>query len=408
MTRVSLLSLSTLICLLAPDWSSLVHADSQTCARVAEDVVIADGVIDDWSGIGRRSVGGTERDASFTIRCAYDDKRLHLAVEARDDFMYRGKKPSTRKDDHLLVELKISGKKSDRLVLFPANDQVARTRRWNGRKVPAWLEVEDAQIRRGWAMELSMPLTRIRGYNQNAGAIIARIQLNDADYAAKIEGRVTFDGQLTLEGADALYQAFLASTKLSPEDITLDTMANVDDSPGAERIVAGGDLIGIIGDQFFYMTLPVAAGKDVAKVQVVDLRGDGTKSILTQVRQHGNGGSRDLLIVWHAGSNQLQQVLAWEIRKEKAGKVLENRWSLAPRGKYRTGRSAKRGRDLVLEVSDKDARGWDEDNYFEQPAQDAQPILTPWSDQTSAVYYLDGNSAQGGDPKKRGKKRRRK
>lgn len=407
MTRVSLLSASFLIYVLWSGASSPAYADSLTCARVAADVVTADGILDDWSGGDATAVGGKKRDASFTIRCAYDETRLHLSVEVRDDFLYRGKKPSAKKDDHLMFELKGSGPKSDRLVVYPATDQVARKRLWNGRKLPGWLEVEDSQIRRGWAMELSIPMARLRGFEKGVGTVSARVELRDSDYAAKVEGRLSFAGQLTLEGADAVYKSFLSTTKLAARHITLDTMANVDDSPGRERIIAGRDIIGIVGEQFFYMKLPVAAAKDVAKVQVAHLRGDGTKSIITQIRQHGNGGSRDLLIVWQVSGNQFQQVLAWEIRKEKDGRVLENRWSLAPRGKYRTGRASKRGRDLVLEVSEADAKGWDEDNYFERPAQDAQAILTPWSDQTSAVYYFEGNSAQGGDPKKERKKRRR-
>lgn len=385
----------------------LAHADSQTCARVADDVIETDGIIDDWSGVARKSVGGKDRNASFTLRCAYDQKRLHLAVEVRDDYLYRGARPSTKKDDHLLIELRVTGKKSDRLIVFPANDSVDRKHTFNNKKLPKWMRVEDAQVRRGWAMEVSLPMARLRGFSKSAAAVNARIELRDADYAAKVKKRLSFNGQLTLEGADEMYRSFLAAAKLSARDITLDTMANVDDQPGLERVIAGRGLIGIVSDQFFYMQLPVTSPGDVSKVEVADLRGDGTRSIITELRQHGNGGSRDLLIVWQVSGNQLQQVLAWEIRKEKNGKVLSNRWSLVPRGKYRKGKRSRKGRDLLLEVSDSDTRGWDEDNYFERPAADVQAILTPWSDQTSAVYYFEGNSAQGGEPMPKGKRRKR-
>lgn len=418
MTRASLLWPKSVFCLLtaglllgplggALTTQSLAHADSLTCNRVSGDAIESDGIIDEWAGNARQTVGGKDRDASFTLRCAYDERNLYLAIEVRDDFLYRGKKPSTKKDDHVAIDLKVSGKKSDRLLVFPASDKVGHKQTFNGRKLPKWLQVENAQKRRGWGLEVSMPMTRLRGYSKSAGAITARVQMRDSDYAARVEAKETFDGTLALEGADAVYKSFLATSKLSARDIKLDTMANVDDEPGKERVIAGQNIIGIVSDQFFYMTLPVAKAKDVAEVKVVDLRGDGTESILTVVRQFGNGGSRDLLIVWQVAANQLQQVLAWEIRKEKDGKVLSNRWSLAPRGKFRSGRKAKRGKDLIIEVAESDAQGWDEDNYFERSAPDAQAILTPWSDQTSAVYYFEGNSAQGGEPKKRRGKRRR-
>ena len=408
MTRPSLLSTTVLAGSLLLGLGSLAHADSHTCELVAEDVIAADGITEEWKGMGRTRVGGSERDASFAVRCAYDQKRLYLAVEVRDDYLYRGKKPSSKKDDHLSVALRVGGRKSDRLVVYPGNDKVGPTRRFNGRKLPKWLEAEDAQAHRGWALEVAMPLARLRGFSKSAASIDAFIEYRDSDYSAKIESKLAFDGQLDLQGADELFQSFLASAKLSAADIRLDRTVDVDDSPGPERVVAGGSIVGIISDQYFFMQLPVASPKDVSKVQVADLRGDGTHSIITELRQHGNGGSRDLVIVWQVAANRLQQVLSIETRKQKGGNVLSNRWSLAPRGKYRKGRRSKKGRDLVIEVVDSDAQGWDEDNYFEQQAEDVLPILTPWSDQTSAVYYFEGNSAQGGDPMVGRKKRRRK
>ena len=66
---------------------------------------------------------------------------------------------------------------------------------------------------------------------------------------------------------------------------------------------------------------------------------------------------------------------------------------------------AKRGHDLVIEVSESDAKGWDEDNYAEAPAPDVVPILVPWSDETSRVYYFIGNTVQGGEAKKARKRK---
>ena len=116
MTRVFPLLLAAPVALL---FSGLAHADSHTCEQVADDVINTDGLTDDWSGIGRTHIGGKANDASFALRCAYDDAHLYVAVEVRDDYLYRGKKPSSKKDDQVRVELRVSGKKSDRLIVYP-------------------------------------------------------------------------------------------------------------------------------------------------------------------------------------------------------------------------------------------------------------------------------------------------
>lgn len=405
--------------------SAPVHADSLTCEQVASNLVVVDGLLDDWKGVGRTNVGGTDRDVSFELRCAYDDQRVYIAASVRDDYLYRGKKPSTKKDDHLAIAVgalgaTASSKKSrnskrswqtGQLIVYPGNDKQKRKRTWNRRPLPDWLEAEDSLQRRGWSMELSMPLAKIKGYGKSTSALQAHIEYRDSDYAAKVESKRAFTGQLQLQAAVELYNEFLSATGLSAGDITIDRMVDMDGKPGAERVIAGGDIIGVISDGFSYMKLPVASPSDVRTVKLADLGGQGVYSLLTEYRQHGNGGSRDLVAIWQIGGDALQRVFAFESRKQFEDKVLVNRWSLAPRGKYRKGGRKARTKgvnahDLVIEVDDRDAKGWDEDSFREIPASDVTSILLPWSDQTSAVYYFEGNAAQGGDPI-HGKKRRR-
>ena len=50
--------------------------------------------------------------------------------------------------------------------------------------------------------------------------------------------------------------------------------------------------VGVIADAFAYVKLPVAAATDVQKIELVDLRGDGSRVVLAQVRQSGGGGGR--------------------------------------------------------------------------------------------------------------------
>lgn len=388
------------------------EATSHVCERVAPDLIEIDGLLDDWRGAARHDVSYRDRDASFTLRCGYDDKRLYISVRVFDEYLYRRKRPGRKTDDHLIIALSSgrSGSKSGKpdlgtLIAYPGNDKAAPHRLWNGRKaLPGWIALEDSQQRRGWALEVAFEKSRLKGLSPASPGIDATIRYNDADIAAKVEGSRTFQGRLEFADQAALLTSFLAQTGLKREDIAIDRLVNVDDQPGAERVIIGGRVLGILGTSFSFMELPVDSARDVLKAEIVDLRGDGTRSIVTTLRQRGNGGSRDIVAIWQAGGGQFDRVLAFEIRKQMGDRVLANRWSLIPRGSAGKKRSRKKsrkagkGHDVLIEVSDADATGWDEDNFREAPAVDVRAILLPWAEQTSAVYSFEGNSVRGGGP----------
>lgn len=397
--RVAKLAVTAAL-LLAPPAGGAAHAASVTCDLVEPGVITADGLLDDWQSKGAKA-GGNRQDSGFTVRCAYDPQHLLLAVDVRDNYLARSKRPTPGADDHLVIALSVAGTRKSELRVFPASDAAGSTRTWNGKAVPAWLTVEDSQQSRGWAVEVSIPLARLPGYGKGAPGVTASIANHDIDVSRK--DKVTLDALLQHPTSASVYRSFLQATRLAAKDIRLDQVANVDGAPGPERVVAGGRIIGVLGAEFSFMELPVTAAADVLTLELTDVRGDGTLSILTELRQHGNGGSRDIVTIWQpTGTGSFERVLAFEVRKALGGKVLANRWSLVPRGTLRAPeRGAKRrgGSDLLVEVSEADVTGWDEDSYNEAPATDVRPILMPWAAQTSAVYYLDGNAGLGGDPK---------
>jgi hypothetical protein len=94
------------------------------------------------------------------------------------------------------------------------------------------------------------------------------------------------------------------------------------------------------------------------------------------VRQHGNGGSRDLLMLWTVWSGQLSPLAQIEIRKQLGGNVLESSWRIV---------KGTRGNELWVEP--KPAVGWTEQRWNEVPAEDADPIVLPWDATKSGVAY---------------------
>ena len=61
-------------------WAAPAAAADAVCVKVAAGSVQLDGLLDDWGGHEDIRTGPDPRDASFSLRCAYDDHTLYLAV----------------------------------------------------------------------------------------------------------------------------------------------------------------------------------------------------------------------------------------------------------------------------------------------------------------------------------------
>lgn len=380
-------------------WAAPAFADTHTCDKVESNTFEIDGMMDDWGGL-RAYKAGSGDDRSYELRCAYDASRLYLSFDVRDQRIMRARKARASTDDNLTISLEVGDGKGGTLRIFPGDEDEKPAYRWNNKKTPKWLAVADSLQPDGWSAEISWSLKKIAGWSRGTPALEADIAYNDKDGKKAKHKVLAFDGVLEFSGGADLMKEFLRSAGLKKKHVRLDVLADVDGRKGAERVVWAGTIIGVLSDTFTYMQLPVKKRKDVKKVEVVDLRGDGTKSIVVQYRERGNGGTRDLVAVFNPnGTGGFDRLLAFEVRKSMDGKKLVNSWSFEPRGKYRNNKrkAKKRGYDIVVRA-DTEPVGWDEDNYYEQPAPDVQSILLPWVDDTSAVYYFDGNAVQGGDP----------
>jgi hypothetical protein len=185
----------------------------------------------------------------------------------------------------------------------------------------------------------------------------------------------------------------MRTAQIGRQRFRLDTFADVDLGKGAERIISASDVIGVLSDSFTFMKLPVSSPADVLSVKVVNFSGAGRSQIVAHYRQRGNG-IREIVGIWQVGADQFEKLLAVEVKKQLGDRSITNRWSIEPAGKYRRG--GGRGRDLVIEAGE--AVGFDKANYREARATDANPILLPWGEQTSAVYYVEGGRLAGGEP----------
>jgi hypothetical protein len=377
---------------------SVVVLTTLACQLAEPASIDVDGMLDDWEGVKHVRSNGKDKDQSFDVRCLWDGERLALSIDVRDDVLSRRRQAHKQLlgEDRVVLELSAGGEPLV-LTLFPGTEKVAPKRTLGGKKLPKWLAVEDTQQPKGWSVEVELPLAKVPSWSASAPSVEAKVVLRDADQMKDVADELPVQLTLGLGDKPQVFDRFLRDARLKKKDVVLDRIADVDPTrKGTERVVAGGKILGLIAEQYGYVELPVASAADVLKVELVDLRGNGGRVVLTQLRQFGGGGSRDIVALWGASGGQLEQLFAVEVGKEADGNRLESAWKLVKK---------KKGKGQELWVEARPAVGWDEDTFEEDSADDAEPIHLPWDDaRTGGVYWLDGDTVRSRPIGKKSKK----
>lgn len=385
MSKLAVICFASLVTL---SMTNAAHAKGAICERVQNDMFSVDGMMDDWEAF-KNTRFGSGSDAQLDVRCAYDQEKLYIAVQAADDRVVRGKK-----DDKISFSLRSGTGRALSFSVLPGTKRSAR-------KVvglPRYVQLEDSLQSRGFSVELAIPLRKISGWSATLPYLRASILFHDSDGPGKTRRVGMSRGKLHFSDAASTYKQFMKTTGLKNRDIRLDKLVDIDPGAGAERLIIGGKVMGVLGTSFSYMGLPIASPKDLLRARVVRFDGSGRHAVLTELRQHGNGGSRDVVIIWFAnGNGGFDAALTVETRKQRGDAFIANTWSLVPRGKHREGKKKRRMRGVDLLVRVGEGEGFTESNFREAPAPDAKSILTPWGEQQSALYYLEGSVAYGGD-----------
>ncbi len=368
--------------------AGVVHAKGAICERVQADMFSVDGMTDDWETLkGIRFGSGS--DAQLDVRCAYDEEKLYIAVQAGDDRVVRGKK-----EDKITFSLRSGTGRALSFTVLPGTKRSPR----KAIGLPRFVELEDSLQRRGFSVELAVPLRKLPGWSATLPYLRASILFHDSDGPGKSRRVGMKRGKLHFSDAASTYKQFMQTTGLKNRDVRLDKLVDIDPGAGAERVIIGGTVMGVLGTSFSYMGLPIASPRDLLSARVVRFDGSGRHAVLTELRQHGNGGSRDVVIIWFAnGNGGFDAALTVETRKQRGDAFIVNTWSLVPRGKHRDGKKKRRMRGVDLLVQVGEVVGFTESSFREAPASDAKSILAPWGEQQSALYYLEGSVAYGGD-----------
>lgn len=341
------------------------------CDNLSTADLSIDGMLDDWSEAVLARVG-SPADGAIELRCSWDGRALAIAVELKDDRVIR-----VRGGHEDRVELSVSaGAAPVKVVVSPGN-AMARSKVVK----PAKIAAAESLQRTGFSLETRIGARSVPGLSASTPALRFKVTFHDADLAAGGDTtQLVLEGTIELSDRKDLLDDFLRTVKLRRTDVRVDTMAELDPTRrGKERIVAGGTVIGVLTDQFAFVSLPVQKPADVRKVELLGLGPRGQRIVSAVVRQHGNGGSRDLLLLWTVAGGELRSLGQIEIRKELGGNILESTWKLAQK------KRPKPKTELVIEAQP--AVGFTAASWNEVPAADVDPIVLPWDGEKSGIAY---------------------
>lgn len=343
-----------------------IRCDDQSNADLA-----VDGMLDDWKGNPVLARIGDPKDGAIELRCAWDGTSLGLSLDIADDHVVRVRSGKGHEDR---VDISLSaGGKAIAIVVYPGNAMAKE-------KIlaPAKTQVADSLQPKGFSIEAKIPASRVPGFSGSTPSFELRVSFHDADRATGGDDTdLVLATTIDLGDRKDLLDDFLRQAHLKHADLRLDAMADLDpDRRGKERLVAGGTVIGVLTDQFAYVTLPAPTPSDVREVKLIPLGGGPLQIVEAIVRQSANGGSRDLLMLWTVWSGQLQPLAQIEVRKQQGANVLESEWKIV---------KSPHGPELL--VTPKPAVGWTAETWNEQAVDDADPILLPWDTNKGGTGY---------------------
>jgi len=352
--------------------SANAQALGYRCDTLPVADISVDGIMDDWRGVRVVSRAGVAPNGSIEMRCAWDGQAVAFLLDIKDDRVVRVKGGT---EDLVRLSLAADGKPVV-VTVYPGNAMATS-------KItkPGTVEAADSLQPNGFSVEVVIPAAAIPGFSPATPNLTFIASFDDSD-AATGGSSTLLEMKHPIELADRkdLLDDFLATTRLKRTDIKLDELVELEpDRKGKERLVAGGNVIGVITEQFAYVTLPAESPADVKKIELLPLGPKGEQVVSAVVRQSGNGGSRDVLMLWTVWSGQLQPLAVIEIRKELGGNVLESTYTIAK------GPKPKMVPELV--VTPKPAVGFTAETWNEAPAGDSDSILLPWDTTKAGIAY---------------------
>ncbi len=386
--------------------AAVVLAQSLTMVPVAPGTFTVDAFFDDWSEVRPTPVDRVSRgsllgpdDCVPRARLAFAGDRLFVAVEVRDDLRQRG---SEQFGDGLeLAYASASGKGTLRLQVVLGELEGERPAQAVVRgRAAADVQVAGTQRKDGWAVELSVPLTRLPGVRDEAFGLA--VVVRDADQDPTVpdawltSAPLAADGlpelrTLRFEPTAGLYTQYVAELGQEPEVLSR-TRGDLAGTPDAEEVVVNTqDLVvagrGLPDGAIYYLFRhgwPV--GTRVVRLDLMELDGRPGRELLLEREVLADGVRVQILEVYGVRDGVLLRRFA-----QKLGEVFTDRGGASARSTFRILPSKGKG-PRTFEVTVARLEGLDETTYPpETPgSRPYQPLPLPWQVEHAQRFALEG------------------
>jgi hypothetical protein len=374
--------------------------------RVNEGSVRVDGMLRDWRGVPRASVG-QGADASMRFALGYDDSGLYLAAEVKDERHVRTN-DFTPDEDAVVVTLAFptrGGFETNELFFFAGEEgrragavSIGAPGARRLRRI-ADARIVERSVAGGYEVEAFVPWTRIAGASAREEARVA-VRLRDVDSEARptVEAEpatATLDPRhpellpsfVPAGGEHDAIAGFLDRQGIPGRRPRFDLRGDVQGDGRPERVVVVDRYALVLGPGyregagFDFAALPVGGEGDVLSAELRDVTGDAFAELVLRIRQGNARGNRELLSVYSFPGTAVAPLFAIELRKATDDGHFESRLRIVPA----RGRGAPR-----FEVTAGRAEGITPERWSETAATDAEPILLPWGAVLSRTYQWNG------------------
>jgi len=358
-----------------------------------------DGLLREWPGqfaAFKTTLKGSLKASGLV---GYDDKDLYVAIKAADEKIVRTAGAGDS-EDHATFSLAFPNTSghytSFDVKLYPGDPgKLPGVVKINGRVSKASKLVE-APEEGGLVIEAKIP------WSEFSQAAIARVGLkatlkysdarspgslkNVVATSAKTAGSMPY---MPLEGEQALRGALLKAKRLSDRP-TRQVFGNVVGDAQYEWVAVYGQYMCVVGPgyrdgkEFYYGELNITGGKQLTRLELHDLDGDGKKEVLVQKHLGGDEGYREVLLAFKLDPKDAPTVVfAHEVGIVTEAGSIKNKVSI-------------NGGKITIEQGT--SEGFDPATYDEPlPGEGVESALLPWDTVKSRSFEWKGDRMEASD-----------
>lgn len=380
---------------------TLAHADGRSLdAFPVEKKPSIDGLLREWPRLTDLDQGGAGGRAKAQGLVAYDNDRLYVVMDIKDDQLRRSASYGGNEDVARLLIGFPSGKghKVYRVDLFAGDSK----------SIPGAVRVDGANVKGarlveapkdgGYTFEAQIPWNAFPEARRVRVGLTAALQYVDQGHGTLATAVGSQDlPPLTLEAEYSVKQALLKRERLGDRP-QMQVFGDVAGDSALEKVAVYGRFLVIVGSgyrggkEFYFQDLGPREGTRATSLELMDLNGDGKDDIVLQKRVTLSDLEREIFQIWSIdkGKEQPFAALSQEVALNKDGKKVENRVRIEKSGSKSRIRFSQAKADDDLDPKAFEMSG----------GPDLQPALMPWDVVQSRAFEWTGRGFAAVDEEK--------